>query len=298
MAKSQEKAVNQYVLKILGKKACWPWVRDAIGDWTVIALALWAAGLWHSQFGYAAAILIIGNRQHALALLGHDGTHHTIHKDRRVNDAISDSLGFWMLGLTTSGYRQVHFEHHRHLNTAHDPELMHRGSRAPQWDLPITVGKITRYAAMDLFGYSLSDYLMIVRSAKPASRLVYIPMALMHLGFITASLALGLAWVPALWYISLATSFMMFFRIRTWLEHQGSDDTHRLKLNWLETVIFAPHDTWHHFEHHSYPSVPYHRLRRVRQQLPGVPVMTMAGLLRRYRAMAVIRSGTPLKDVV
>ena len=85
---------------------------------------------------------ILGNRQHALALLGHEGTHYAIHKNKRINDAISDVLGMWMVGLTTSGYRNIHFEHHKHLNTDRDPELMHRSSKAPQWDLPMTFGKI------------------------------------------------------------------------------------------------------------------------------------------------------------
>ena len=81
-----------------------------------------------------------------------------------------------------------------------------------------------------MVGYSVSDYLMIVRSAKPDSRLVYIPMAALHLTFAAGFIAAGLWWVPALWYGSLMTSFMAFFRIRTWLEHQGSDETHRLDL--------------------------------------------------------------------
>jgi fatty acid desaturase len=295
MAKSQDKAVNDYVLKVLGRKACWPWIRDALGDWIVIALTFYGAGQWNNPAGYVLAVFILGNRQHALALLGHEGTHYAIHKNKPINDAISDVLGMWMVGLTTSGYRNIHFEHHKHLNTEHDPELMHRSSKAPQWDLPITVKKIMAYAALDMVGYSVSDYLMIVRSAKPDSRLVYIPMALMHLTFIGVLIAAGQAWVPVLWYLSLMTSFMMFFRIRTWLEHQGSDDTHRLTLTRLQSAIFAPHDSWYHYEHHSYPSVPHRRLGLVRRLVTEEPVITMHDLMRKYKVAAAIRSGTPLK---
>jgi fatty acid desaturase len=295
MTKAQDRAVNQYILQILGQKAGWPWIRDAVGDWIVIALTFCAAGLWHHPLGYMLAVFILGNRQHALALLGHEGTHYAIHKDRRINDATSDVLGMWMVGLTTSGYRNVHFQHHRHLNTERDPELMHRSSKAPQWDLPITVQRIAAYAAMDMIGYSASDYMMIVRSAKPDSKTVYIPMALMHFVFIGGFVAAGQAWVPVLWYFSLLTSFMAFFRIRTWLEHQGSDDTHRLTLTKLQSVIFAPHDSWYHYEHHTYPSVPHRRLGKVRQMTPGHPAITMAESMRRHNAARAIRSGTPLK---
>jgi fatty acid desaturase len=241
------------------------------------------------------ALLVLGNRQHALALLGHEGTHNAIHKNKRINDAISDVLGMWMVGLTTSGYRHVHLPHHKFLNTPDDPELMHRSAKEPQWDLPITFRKIMAYAALDTVGYSVSDYLMIVRSAKPDSRLVYIPMALMHLAFIGVCVAAGQSWVPVLWYSSLPTSFMGYFRIRTWLEHQGSDGTHRLTLTRLQSAVFAPHDSWYHHEHHTYPTVPHRRLGRVRQMTPGEPVITMADLMKKYRAAAAIRSGTPLK---
>ncbi|MBU0799690.1 MAG: fatty acid desaturase [Alphaproteobacteria bacterium] len=296
MAKATDKETNHYIIKELSKKAPGPWAFSCAFDWLVIVLAFVGAGAWGHTMGYILAIFVIGNRQHGLALLGHDGTHYTIHKAKFWNDLISDVFAFWPVGLTTSGYRFVHFQHHQHLNTAHDPELMHRSSKAPQWDLPVTPRKIALLSFLDLFGYSASDYFMIIKFAKPNSRWVYLPMAAMHATFIIFFCVLQLYWVPLLWYAAVLTTFMMFFRIRTWLEHQGSDDTHKIHLNWFENAVFAPHHSWHHYEHHSYPTVPLHRLHIVRRLLREDPGITMRELMRQYKAIA-LKSGTPTKPL-
>src|SRR6516164_2868795 len=59
-------------LKHLNERVVWPWLKDALLDWAVMIAAMVQAGLWHNPAGYVLAILIIGNRQHGLALLGHD----------------------------------------------------------------------------------------------------------------------------------------------------------------------------------------------------------------------------------
>ena len=53
---------------------------------------------------------------------------------------------------------------------------------------------------------------------------------------------------------------MMSFRLRLWLEHQGTPETHRLHLNFWQAALLAPHNSWLHWEHHTWPTIPYHRL--------------------------------------
>ena len=89
----------------------------------------------------------------------------------------------------------------------------------------------------------------------------------------------------------------MFFRLRLWLEHQGTDDTQRLTLNGWQGALLSPHDAWHHWEHHRYPTVPYHRLARARQLLRGPAVLTLRDLVSDFAGMKPIASGTPLKVV-
>ena len=67
-----------------------------------------------------------------------------------------------------------------------------------------------------------ADYLIIVKFAKPAARREYLFLAGFHLLAFAGLAATGLLWAAVIWYFSLVTSFMMFFRLRLWLEHQGT----------------------------------------------------------------------------
>ena len=125
-------------------------------------------------------------------------------------------------------------KHHKYTNTKDDPELAHRAARAPQWDLPIGLGRIIRYCTGDLLGGSFSDYIIIVSFSKSGKGREYLPLALFHIAIIAIAVVTGFWWVGALWYLSLVTSFMMFFRLRTVLEHLGTGGTHRLHLNWWQ----------------------------------------------------------------
>ena len=284
-------------LRALGKRSLFPWLGHAAMDWLVVTAALAVVSLWPHVWCLFAAILIVGNRQHALAILGHDGTHYTISRHAGLNDFLTNLLCFWPLGLTVSGYRALHFTHHKHTGTEHDPELGHKRLRAPQWDLPNSLSTVLRFALMDLVGHSLADYLIIVRFSKPQRRREYLPLALFHIAVVSVLLGLG-CWQPVLvWYSSLVTSFMMFFRLRLWLEHQGTDDTQRLALTRWEGAVLSPHHAWHHWEHHKYPTVPYHRLAKARRMLKGPAVLTLRELIADFARIQPIASGTPLKVV-
>ena len=281
-------------LRELGARAVSPWLVDAMIDWSVITAALAMIQVCPHFYTVFAGIMIIGNRQHALAILGHDGTHYTLSHNAAFNDFLTNLLCWWPLGLTVSGYRALHYAHHKNTGMELDPELGHKRMRAPQWDLPATPGTVLRYALKDLLGYSFADYSIIVRFSKPQSRREYVPLALLHFAAIAILLASGGWPMAASWYFSLVTSFMMFFRLRLWLEHQGTDDTQRLSLTWWQGAVLSPHNAWHHWEHHKYPTIPYHRLPQARQRLCGPAILTLRELIAALANSAVIPSGTAL----
>jgi fatty acid desaturase len=285
-------------LRELGARALYPWLTDAATDWLVIAATLAMIQLWPHFYTVLAGILIVGNRQHALAILGHDGTHYTLSHNAAFNDFLTNLFCWWPLGLTVSGYRALHYAHHKNTGTENDPELGHKRRRSPQWDLPATPWTILRYALKDLIGYSLADYSIIVRFSKPQRRREYVPLALFHIAVISVLVAFGGWPMAAAWYFSLVTSFMMFFRLRLWLEHQGTDDTQRLTLAWWQAAILAPHNAWHHWEHHKYPTIPYHKLPRARQLLTGPAILTLSDLMGALAGADAIPSGTALKTIV
>jgi fatty acid desaturase len=208
-----------------------------------------------------------------------------------VNDFLTNLFAFWPVGLTVSGYRALHFKHHKHTGTEDDPELGHKRSRSPQWDLPAKPSRILKYAALDVLGGSFPDYLIILKYSKPDNRSEYLPLLCFHAVAIAALAASGLWWAGLLWYAGLVTTFMMSFRLRLWLEHQGTPETHRLHLNFWQAPLLAPHNSWLHWEHHNWPTIPYHRLEEVREHETEKPVWTLGELLQWFKRADQMTSG-------
>ena len=294
MSHMREK-IDPSVLQALSQKGIKHWMFDASADWFVMAAVIAAACYWTNVATVFLAVAVLGNRQHALALLGHDGTHYTLSAHKGFNDLLTNFFAFWPLGLTTSGYRALHYRHHKHTGQDEDPELAHKRSRSPQWDLPAKPLTILKYAALDFIGNSVPDYIIIVTYSKPECRRSYIPLVLVHCAFAAGFMVVGLWLVPILWYISLSTTFMMFFRLRLWLEHQGTSETHRLHLNRLEAALLAPHYGWMHWEHHNWPGIPYHRLPALRKYATQAPIITLKELLGLFATSAPSHSGEVLR---
>jgi fatty acid desaturase len=296
-AKLEKKKQFQYI-QAISKKTLFPWSFHVLVDWLIIGLCIWGAGTLNHPLSYFIAILIVGNRQHALAILGHDGAHFVIHENKKMNDFLSNIFCFWPLLVTTEGYRKLHLQHHKNTGTTNDPELMHKSARAPQWDLPVTPQKIAAYSAKDLFGYSIPDLIIILTFSRPEKNISLLPVLALHAVVITLFTSAGLWWIALLWYISLATSFMMFFRLRLWIEHQGTGDTQRVHLNWWQKHILAPHNIWLHFEHHRWPTVPYHQLEKAREVIANPKPLTLPELLELFKHTSPIPSGASLKDAL
>src|SRR5271154_6437913 len=138
--------LDKEILLDLSRRTAWPWLRDAVLDWAVVLGTMGIVHAFSNPLTWLLGLLIIGNRQHALAILGHDGTHFTLSHNRRLNDCLTNLIAFWPIGLTVSGYRTLHFKHHKHTGTEGDPELGHKRSRSPQWDLPAKPSSILKYA--------------------------------------------------------------------------------------------------------------------------------------------------------
>lgn len=291
MKRNTKAVLDKRVLQELSKRTSLPWLRDVTLDWIVIAGACAATYAFPNFLVGFLALLVIGNRQHALTILGHDGTHQTLSLNKRYNDFLTNFFCFWPLGLTVSGYRSLHWKHHRHTGTLDDPELMHKLSRSPQWDLPAKISSILKFAALDVLGSSIPDYKIIVTYSKPDKTSDYIPLTLMHVVLASTLIYSGLWLAALLWYGSLLTTFMMWFRLRLWLEHQGTPETHRLHLNLWQGALLAPHNSWMHWEHHNWPSVPYHRLSKIREIFNDVPVMSLRDLIEFLKNSPPIPSG-------
>jgi fatty acid desaturase len=270
------------------------WLLPVAIDWGTIVLALAAAGVAKSSAVYLGAVFVIGTRQHALAIMGHDGAHRLACRSRWLNDLVTAVLCFWPLGLGITAYRRHHFTHHRHPGTQLDPELDYKRSRAPQWDLPANRQRHLRHFVKDVLGLGLRDLVWVMRVVPPVS----VMDVLGPLAWWAAALALiawtGATWVLVTWFAALATVFWAMFRLRIWTEHVGTAGVNRIGASWWQRLLFLPHNTWCHYEHHRWPSVPCRNLPAARALDRSTPVLSLGVQFEAYRSSARIVSGVPL----
>nr|WP_253343427.1 fatty acid desaturase family protein [Sphingobium sp. OAS761] len=270
-------------------------------QWAVIVAACAIAIRIDRWPAYLLCGLVIGTRIQCLAMIMHDACHGLLFSNRRVNDLIGDLFVAYPLLISVDLYRVAHMVHHRHTNTAQDYDYRVQ-RRDPDQQFPKSGGAMIALLFRSLFGL---NYYRIARAAR-----VWSPLANLHnpkrFGFdfrlglrvrylIWAVLVYGLIlWSPWRWQI-LGLIFIpqliwanVFNRIRAMAEHNGVIDT--LEINGTRTVIptlfdrvmIGPLNVSYHLEHHLFPSVPGHNLRRLHAHLMADPA---------YAANAHITSG-------
>lgn len=253
------------------------WARDTFLAWLIIAAAI-ALSIYSPWF-LPLSILIVGNRQHALALLGHEGTHKLIARNPAVNYWLSNLFNYAPLLIGWYGYRDYHFEHHRHLGTDRDPELPVK--RQAGMTEPASPLAVARHFAADLCGLGVPHYAGSIRRTHEDDTLIYLLHYLVNLAALSA--AAVFAWqailIPLVWYVALATSFIAHVRLRSWYEHVGTTGTHKLaRPNLVARHFLFPANAWLHHEHHDKPSVPYNKL-------PGIAEDNRTNVLAIHRAV-------------
>jgi len=231
------------------------WLRDTLVDWFLIIVAI-VLGL---NFWYLIpiSIFIIGNRQHALALLGHDATHKLVSRNTSVNYILGNFLCYAPIGLPWDGYREFHMSHHRWLGTTKDPEL-DRKIASKMVAKNATKKNIIIQFIKDLLGANITDIAKFNLPKSNRDKKVLIIVQLM-----ICSLAIINPLIVFMWYIAMITSLLACSRLRIWHEHIGTDKTHLIKANWWQRLLFLPHAAEYHHEHHEKPSVPYNKLKDI-----------------------------------
>lgn len=231
-----------------------PWLLAVIFDWFIIFLSFGLAWFYNHPLGYFLAILAIGNRQHAIAILGHDGAHRLISKNKKLNDLLTNIFSFYPTFTDLEGYRKFHFAHHRHLGTPQDPELDFQPS-FPKQKLPLSNSLLILRLTMDLFGGGLPEISKFIGKTTKTG------WQSLCWWLVVGSILFLIGWwlfIP-IYFTCVSTSFWTFFRLRTYTEHYGIGYTYRLKPTLLLRLI-CPHNTWAHYEHHEHPQIPFWQL--------------------------------------
>jgi fatty acid desaturase len=254
----------------------------ALAEWSfliaVIAASwsLWPVSWWISIPAYLLSVIAIGARQHALGVLMHDGAHFRLFPHRFWNELFSQLFLSWPLLMDVRSYRRLHFDHHQHLNSDHDPDWVTRAGA--DWEFPKSKGELVRLFLNDLlllkslfmlrYLFRYVDHGNKERSGWDVARL----------GF-TVGLILGLTyfqlWPVFLlyWIVPMLTSLKAIHRMRIIAEHYALeyDGPYRQMRTTIprvwERFLIAPRGINYHIEHHLFPSVPHYALPELHETL-------------------------------
>jgi fatty acid desaturase len=266
-------------------------------EWIVIAVAISLSSYyWHPAL-YVAAVLVIGARQHALLVLGHDASHYRYLSTRWRNDLYGNLFLMWPTFGSVEGFRKFHSTHHQYTNLAKDGNrrLWHthnaRGDFEPEWVFPKTRLRLTlmvlRRAAF-LTGVSWVIRGLIGPTFIPQPRWMVAARLAFYASAAGALTYFG-AWLGFVWYwlVPFCTWQIAAQYIRLICEHSAvaaDEEEYRVTRTTLPTRLEAafvlPRNISFHIEHHWYPSVPFYRLPELHKLL-----MARKG----FRAHAVVR---------
>lgn len=253
-------------------------------EWLVIAAAVALCVRWPQGWAFALAWVVIGSRQMSLWTHGHEGAHYLVHRNRKINDAIVRYAIFNPLFISLGRFRRLHFAHHRHLKTDHDPEgpLM----SFPEFRFPRPLPSLLLMLALDLTGLNFLRYNLpklgpwawaLLRGRWPfarpdAARAAYYTVLLAAVVLVPG------AWLYALlcWLVPYATWFPFCMRLRLMAEHfhlpqHARLQTRTVKTNALVRLLFMPNNVNYHAEHHVYPQVPAPHLPALHRRLMAEP---------------------------
>jgi fatty acid desaturase len=262
--------------------------------WSIIAACfVLLAHYPGSPLAWIVAVVVLGGRQLALAILMHECAHHSLFRTRAWNDV----LGKWLCAAPVwqrlDAYRKHHLAHHAHTSLPGDPDL---GLVEP---FPTSRRSLARKLARDISGIAFfrrvlgqlaMDAGLLTYSASTGQTRVsprpsvgtvlanlatrFGPVVLTNLALAGVLVAFGRGELYAAWVIANATTFSLFVRLRSIAEHAVADtttdplrNTRTTIANPIARLTVAPHHVNFHLEHHLAPTVPHYRLPRFHRLL-------------------------------
>ena len=247
--------------------------------WAVIALAVAAYIIFPSPWVFAASFLVIGSRQHGLAILAHDTAHGVMFENKAINEWVGKYLFAAPYGGDMIAYRHYHLKHHRYAQSELDPDLPLSAK------FPTTRASLTRKFLRDITGLTflrlrLGAWKMRKQGkAMPGTEAFQktspYPFWVSNIIIFCVFAAIGHPWLfLTLWLLPLWTWFFACLRLRNIAEHgmTTNDDnplTHArtTHANVIERILFAPYWVNYHVEHHAYMFVPCYRLKAVHKAM-------------------------------
>jgi fatty acid desaturase len=221
----------------------------------------------------------------------HETAHRTAFANRRMNDGIGHVAGF-LLFLPHHAFRAFHWEHHRHTqDPERDPELF---SPLPRTRLgifwlwlggPNWIGRLRGFKQHALRARVTAPWIpahqhqLIITESR-----VYLSG---YIVLLLISLVLQSAVLFWVWLLPLVCGYW-FLRPYLLTEHTGcphsGSQSNRTRTTFTNRVIkLYAWNMPYHTEHHTYPTVPFHALPKLHQQMKAQLCNTEPGYLVAWR---------------
>ena len=256
---------NSDILADLAKPSFLRFLPYLVGDWFAIFCGLFLFNRWPSVFTFLASSVVIGISQHALFILGHDGVHYSMARNRTLSEWITRLFCLFPLGMTVSSYREFHFAHHRDVKGATDPEVPILREIGINWQPPFTLSRGLLLWGASFFGYCLRDQWVILKNMPAGNRKEKLYLLCFSIVLVGIAIKTQYLLLLGLWQFSLFTGHLSTFRIETWYEHSLKGvKTNRYEIPNPVFRLLVPHNIWVHYEHHKYPNIPFYNLELVR----------------------------------
>jgi fatty acid desaturase len=228
---------------------------------------------------------LAGHGMHVLGILGHEGIHLNLHRNRRVSLALAILCSAPVPSYLVIGYALTHWTHHRFTNQLEDPDRVIYAPCETFWKrLLVSRSRGNRRYARDTLALARRHPLreldrppftfeLLVRFARLnllASGLVW--SSYVALAMTRPSVFLAAVLAPALFAYGMSG-------LRAYVEHAGTTvgafrDTRSFTAP-LFTLAFLGNNF--HLEHHLYPAVPCYKLPALHRYLTAQGAHARAG---------------------
>ena len=262
------------------EKQDWRNVLSISSNWLQMSAAMALFFFYPNVITFLVALVIIGSRQFALAVLAHDAAHNLLFENNKVNDWAGQWFCAYPIFQDNRVYRPYHLKHHRHTETDDDPDLV---LSSP---FPITKRSFIRKVFRDLTGItgvkrywgSLSSIFrtkgdnVFNKISKTSNKLHGFLISNLII-FVLISTTMHWSLFLLLWWLPSFTYYSLIIRIRNISEHAVTpgnndfDNTRTTKSTVLTRFLMVPHNVNYHLEHHLFTRCPWYNLPKAHSMM-------------------------------
>lgn len=214
------------------------WTTRVIAEYVAIGLLLFLATQTDNIIAWWLIALLIGNRMHALGIIGHWAMHGILPKWMMW-------AGFIPNAIDPAVYRRSHAAHHAYLGELSDPEVRIVSHYWKRWVAARWIDTV-----LDMIGLHTDEAIDIMRTlASPKSWALWLAIV----GLLAVPMGLSVIVLPMAFAGALATHRWRARHEHDHINMPGVTFKHVKPPLWKRLIVL-PHFAWLHAEHHDYPA--------------------------------------------